>query len=367
MSLIATASRLPSERLIALVGATLLIGTSAALGATYGYQLGSRQHAVLGVVFAAAALGGELLKPIAVAVGLRAAMAWQPLRALACLLVAAVCVIYSFAGELSIAAGARGDVAADRGAATEHIARARDRYEAARAELAALPQARPADELRMLISGVLAHPKSGGCFVVDGPYTRSECPKVAAWRAELARAERRIAVVDEMDRASTDVSGAPQLGAADPLAASLAAYVEAAGVNIAAERISPWLALIPVLFLEIGSALALVVVGCTEHRANEATTAVAETGAEERPNRHRVALLQLLKSLAANGGSLQLSTRALASSLSIGKGSVHRLLAEGAGKGLIRVSSTPRGSLIELAAVARLARTVPSQTCCRSL
>jgi hypothetical protein len=47
-------------------GAFLLVGASAALGSYFGYLIGSQQHMLLGLVFAGAALGGEMLKPFAV-------------------------------------------------------------------------------------------------------------------------------------------------------------------------------------------------------------------------------------------------------------------------------------------------------------
>jgi hypothetical protein len=50
---------------ILLTGALLLVGASAALGSYFGYIIGSQTHALLGLVFAGAALGGEIVKPYA--------------------------------------------------------------------------------------------------------------------------------------------------------------------------------------------------------------------------------------------------------------------------------------------------------------
>ena len=52
--------------LILQAGALLLVGASAALGSYFGYVVGSQQHILLGLVFAGAALGGEIVKPYAV-------------------------------------------------------------------------------------------------------------------------------------------------------------------------------------------------------------------------------------------------------------------------------------------------------------
>lgn len=47
---------------------------------------------------------------------------------------------------------------------------------------------------------------------------------------------------------------------ADPLAAALAAYLGALGFSFEPDGLSPWLLLVPVLFLELGSALGVVLV-----------------------------------------------------------------------------------------------------------
>lgn len=48
-----------APRRIGVAGAFLLIGASAALGAYFGFTVGAHVHVALGVVFAAAALGGD--------------------------------------------------------------------------------------------------------------------------------------------------------------------------------------------------------------------------------------------------------------------------------------------------------------------
>jgi hypothetical protein len=56
---------------ILLAGALLLVGASAALGSYFGYVIGSQQHMLLGLVFAGAALGGEVVKPYGPLLNLR--------------------------------------------------------------------------------------------------------------------------------------------------------------------------------------------------------------------------------------------------------------------------------------------------------
>src|SRR5687768_4757190 len=94
-------------RCIGVAGALLLVSASAALGAYYGFTLGTSQHVALGLILGGAALGGELLKPIAVASGVEAFRGREWLSGLACCALALVCVVYSLAAELSLAAGSR--------------------------------------------------------------------------------------------------------------------------------------------------------------------------------------------------------------------------------------------------------------------
>ena len=104
MNLFSTAAR---------CGALLLIAASAALGTAYAFQLGSHYGLLVGVAFGAMALGGELLKPVAVERAFAAG--WRrPGLAVACVAVASISICYSLVAELAFSAGARGDLAAER-------------------------------------------------------------------------------------------------------------------------------------------------------------------------------------------------------------------------------------------------------------
>ena len=60
------------------IGAALLIVASAALGTYFGFQTGSHYHPLLGLIFAGAGLGGELLKPFAMHAAFRCARTLEP-------------------------------------------------------------------------------------------------------------------------------------------------------------------------------------------------------------------------------------------------------------------------------------------------
>ena len=176
---------------ILLTGALLLVGASAALGSYFGYLVGSQQHILLGLVFAGAALGGEIVKPFAVSEIVSALAQWNIIRALACLALAAVCIVYSFTAELSLAATTRGDLGSDD-----------------------VKQ----QSMRSAMLGQIVH----------------------ALKLSLLHYSRRGQRRNCKPRST--------------------GYCLHPAPKVATQTLLPWLALIPVAFLELGSALAVVVV-----------------------------------------------------------------------------------------------------------
>ena len=201
--------------LILQAGALLLVGASAALGSYFGFIIGSQQHVLLGLVFAGAALGGELLKPYAVSEVVSSLAQWNIIRALACLALSAACVVYSFTAELSLAATTRGDFAATREAAVDAIRDARSDRARAETELASLQPARPAAELQAEIDGLLLDPKTKGCTKIDNATQDRVCPRVATLKAEKARAERRAELEATIGSSTRPVSEQPIVREAD--------------------------------------------------------------------------------------------------------------------------------------------------------
>lgn len=239
-------------------GATLLVTASALLGAYYGYLVGSHSHQVVGLIFAAAALGGECVKPFAVGAALDAFGRWQFLRGAACALLAVVAVVYSVTSELGLAAASRGDHTAARQSTLDKAASVKSESDRAQAELTTLLPAR--DGLEAQIRNLKATPGANGCEKIDGPISRDTCKAVADLEIEAARAKRRAELEAALRSAPASTDRQPAVKDADPLAAALAAYLGALGWAVDPDGLSPWLLLIPVLFLELGSALGVVVV-----------------------------------------------------------------------------------------------------------
>lgn len=354
-------------RTVATVGAMLLVGASAALGSYYGYLVGSHQHVLVGIVFAGAALGGELLKPYAVDAAIEAASRFRFVRALACAALAAVCITYSLAAELSLAAGSRGDLAASRAAAVataEGMAAERHRAET---ELSALPSSRPVQQLDAEIDGLLLTPGAKGCAKIDGPISREVCSKVAALRSERGMAVRRAELEATLKSA---VQTSPQMHVhdADPLAGAVATYAKVVGWSFTAEDALPWLALVPVLFLELGSALALVVVRASGPLPTQAApsaledvpaiadapVAVAEPATpakrrERKAVKGPLVLGEMADRIRQAGGELQGSQRSIAESLGVSKSTVQRTLQVLIASGTILATVGPHGTRFALA------------------
>ena len=216
------------------------------------------------------------------------------------------------------------------------------------------------------------------------------CRKLSAQRSlrcELRRPARIVAPNSKprSPRHERPASQFPAVRDADPLADAVAVYAGALGWKLDAGKLLPWLALVPVLFLELGSALAVVVVCGVDHRDTQARVAtggvVSQSAAPElsqeaprdvsrgtpakRPKAKRkdceppssgtgddgpmrglVAMLEPLR----DGRVVDLSQRKLARALGVGKSSVNRILHELTVRGDLivrddggRNSARPRG------------------------
>jgi hypothetical protein len=254
---------------LAQLSAASLVTASAGLGAVYAWHTGSAHGTILASLFVMFAVGLELAKPLAVITALKSLQSWSLVRGAALAVLALVAITYSLTAELTLMAGTRGDVMAKRQAELDassttqaDVKRAREQYEAAKTELAALAPTRPAGALRAEIDGLLLTPGSEGCTTINGKITREVCPKVAALKVEMARAERREELMAVLAKPLSVVATPPgyQVKEADPGASALATYLAALGIVLPATVLTDWLALVPVLALELGSALAAVLV-----------------------------------------------------------------------------------------------------------
>ena len=181
----------------------------------------------------------EASKPLALAGSLGAFGSLKLIRGLALTPLAAVAILYSLTSELTLMAGARGDVVVSREAtlqgrrnAEAEAERARTRYESAKTEIATLATMRPASELQSAIDQLLTTPGADGCVEINGKVTRTICPQVGALRTELAQARRRAELQAILAEPLPSVPVSQEIGSADPGATALNVYLTALGIRM---------------------------------------------------------------------------------------------------------------------------------------
>jgi hypothetical protein len=256
----ASGSRL--TQVLASISAAGLIIASAGLGAIFAFGAGKEHGLLMAGLMTTFAVALELSKPIAVSSAFTAFRSWAIVRGLALFLLAAVAIAYSLTAELTLLASSRGDLVAKREAAIETRDDQRQRAREARADLATLAPSRTVEEARAdIIKLLAAYPQAGDCktFMANAS-ARWVCPKVQAHEGEIARAKRRAELQAVVDRNTEGKTTVATVRSADPGSAALATYLGTLGFRVSATTLTDWLVLIPVLALEIGAALSVLLV-----------------------------------------------------------------------------------------------------------
>lgn len=276
--------------LVARVAAIGLTAASAALSTHYAFHFFGQFGLVSAVAMAVAVSCGEIFKPLAVEQAFAAGFNRPALMVRAGVL-ALVCVAYSLAAEIAVSHTSRSDQAAQRTAEAAQAkdaraaAAARDaRRQRAEAELATLAKAYPADRAVDVVQPLVDRAREV-CrreVVVNarGRHTAEHCAKPVKLTDELARAKRRAELEGIVAGSLQPVAAAASSVArqADPQAAAVVHYLRAAGRDVTEADVAPWLSLLPVLLLEIGSALGWsVAVALGRVRVPESVAAVAAT------------------------------------------------------------------------------------------
>lgn len=358
-----TANRISGTRIVVATSAAALVVASAGFGAYYAWTTGKHHGPLLGALSVLMALGLEGAKPFAVEGVFAALRSWSPFRAVAMATLAVVAVAYSLTAVLSLMAASRADVAAQRAQASDTVAAAKARYDAAQRELDALPLTRPVATLNAEIERLKTTPKLASCDDTTargyGPVTRRVCAEIATLTAEAATTARREQLQVALRDAERDLAAAPAATKADPAASALSTYLAAVGVPTEPGTLSEWLALVPVLALEVGSALAVVLArGTPTHQApapaqlaavpgtsHRATPAEDEDGTPAPMTGLKAALLEHLE---AHGGSVRSGQRRLAKALGTSTTELHRTIHALAAAGVIALSAAPTGTELRL-------------------
>ena len=384
---------------IASIAACGLVFASCGFGAVFAWTSGAEHGYLLAALMVMMAVALELAKPLAVSAAFSAFRSWAIVRGIALSLLAIVAVCYSLAAELQLVAGSRGDLIAKREAAIEQREDRRDNIKTARTELAALAPSRTVVEAQADITKLLAaHPRANNCRneIMGNATQRRVCPQVAALNGEIGRAERRAELQATISKGTNQKAPAPVVKNADPGAHALATYLGTIGMSVPAGLLSDWLILVPVIALEIGATLALLLVQSVSTGqpvgpvTGQQTGPVVEQKADTRtdaqpaqpdstqadtkrpantddpgpkPGRKRTRakpqkrtrdtkrrLGNVVDLLKARGGHSTGGQRAMAKQLKLSKSRVNELLRELDDAGTVKLKTTRRGTSVALVA-----------------
>lgn len=361
------------QRGCAYASATLLIGASAGFGAQYAWTIGSTHGAVLGGLSVAMALGLELAKPLAIERAVASVRSLLLGRALALLTLGLIAIAYSLTAELALVATTRGDRVAERQAqagAAKAVQEARERL---LGELSGLASSRPSAALEAILAAMVVNPRASLCGdpkAALGPATRRLCSELANVKAEHAVALRREEISRELRPLEDLLTGSAShaVSSPDPAASALVTYLALAGVKVPVADLTDWLVLVPVLALEIGSALALVLVQSVSTSARVQSRSGASGMGLGAPSPSPASpwpltvvntspALQitscaretLLEHLRGRGGMVQGGLRGIARDLGVSTTRLHQVVREMALEGLLEVQSTKHGTALKLA------------------
>jgi hypothetical protein len=229
------------------ISAVALVTASTGFAATYAWRVGASVSTALALITCLFAVAADIIKPLSIGAAFNAFSSWSIGRGLALACLGIVAVAYSLTAELSLVSMSRGDLSASRAALGRQNGIQAERVEAARRELAELPATRSVAELEALIAGT-------SCHAIPA------CSKLVKLRAEHGRAVRKAELEGIINGAADTSVPTLAVGGSDPGASNLSVYLAALGIFVSAEVVSKWLALIPTLAIELGSALAVVLV-----------------------------------------------------------------------------------------------------------
>lgn len=318
-----------------------LILASAGFGAVFAWKIGIQHSLPLAVLTVMFAVALEGIKPLAVCgVFLPASLG----NFVASLLVASAAIAYSLTSELSLVAMSRGDLTASREQAADARRNEQERRARAKAELTSLSSSRPVAELEALLKASSRE----RCAVENGT-GKWVCPSKAGVQAELGRAKRRHEL--EVILAAPSGESAGTVANADPGSLALSTYLAAIGITVSVSAVGQWLLLIPVLALELGSALALVLVPRNRMEQPKALEIRDEPQMAHAAQATLIPPLhgQILDHLKTHGGSVRTTERGLAARLHSSKPTIHRALQDLAGNGLLILRPSKQGTVLRLA------------------
>jgi len=344
-------------RVVAVLCASGLVLASAGFGALYAYKVGVQHSILLAGLSILMAVALEGVKPLAIAAGLQGFKTGGSKGASAALIIlGGISVAYSLTAELSLISMSKGDLIAEREAQSTSASDARRDRQRIEAELAAIGIARPAQAIQADIDGLLTDTRLKGCTSpLSNWRLQAICTdKVSPLRVELATAERREKLEGQLSNRHTI---APSK-VSDPGSVALATYLAALGFTVPASIIGQWLILVPVLALEIGSALAYVLVQSLPATPGNDSVKIdglpvvsgpvvqpENTGPEATREKVKRAVVDHLK---ANDGKASGGERGLAKLIGSSRGTMKRALQGLVAAGIVSLEASRNGTILRL-------------------
>jgi hypothetical protein len=367
---IATASPWPARA--AYFSAAIFITASGTTNIIYGWNKGDTLATA--IVWAGVAGAVAIVFALAWPALIRSVDAKRWSAALIVLVTLLLAGTYSVTAALGSAAGGRANAAATESATTDARTKAQAAYDAAQAEMAKLPNARPVAELEAL----LASAKPQCRIVVTLNRRDTVCGPPAALLAELGRAKRRAELDAKIDGASAELTSIQPARIANSDAKALARYLGAVGLELTTDRLNDLLVLLGVLMIEVGGGLSLAVGMALSGPPGRTTEVSADTADGEAwtartlsasvpdalpdtapgqpghsrpviPDRCPASTVQpsdLTQWLRLQGGRAETSMRRLASALGRSRSGVHEELRRLVASGLVTAACGPRGTVL---------------------
>jgi hypothetical protein len=228
--------------------------TLASGGTNFIYGISKGTDAASSTVWAAVSVGVSIIFALSWPAFILSLDRKQWARAAMVLVALVVTGTYSVVAALGSASGGRMNAVATELATTGTRQRAQAAYDQARAVLAQLAPSRPLAEVEVMLA--VAKPTCR-VTVLNGKRD-TFCTPNASLVAEKARAQRRVELQTQMDRANAALSEAPA-HVANTDAKALQRYLGALEIRIDADRLNDLLTLLAVLVIECGGGMALAV------------------------------------------------------------------------------------------------------------
>jgi hypothetical protein len=240
--------------IVAYLAATAFALASAAANLRYGLTLGSSVSEQ--ILYCAVSLASDGFKVTLPLVALRLWGGRRRLWGFAAATLWAGTVIFSTLAAIGFASGSRSEVLATRAAATDQRADLRSRIQRNEEARKRIGDARVPSVIQAEIDTLLHRPGADACPHIDGPVTKTICPKVDALKQELAVSQEAARLDAEISPWRAELVTLPVIGADTDSQSATVARV----TGLEERQVRDWLAIFIAVLVEAGSALGFTLI-----------------------------------------------------------------------------------------------------------